>query len=117
MQQTLTEMQLLENTSEQVKAMGQEEASDVAKINKRKKTRTNRKFHKMNRSSKTNTVDIVMGHIRDKRNFALHKGNFVVNVANLIIFRQSVCQLRMVQEINREETEHENHDVKTTIND
>ena len=32
LQQTLAEMQLLENTSEQVKAMGQRETQDVAKI-------------------------------------------------------------------------------------
>ena len=36
LQQTLAEMQLLENTSEQVKPIGQHETQDVAKINRRK---------------------------------------------------------------------------------
>ena len=39
LQQTLTEMQLLEETSIQVKAMGQHETGDVAKISKKGKKR------------------------------------------------------------------------------
>ena len=42
LQQTLAEMQLMENTSEQVKAMGQHETQDVAKINKRKAKNKNK---------------------------------------------------------------------------
>ena len=84
-------MQLLENTSKQVQAMGQQETSDVAKINK-KKNKNKTKHHKMNRRRKIFSADIVMGHICDIRNFALLTENFVVNVADLITFRQSVCQ-------------------------
>ena len=41
LQQTLTEMQLLENTSEQVRAMGHHEKLDVAKINREKSKKRN----------------------------------------------------------------------------
>ena len=42
LQQTLTEMQLLENTSEQVRMMGQHDTLDVAKINRRNSKKRNK---------------------------------------------------------------------------
>ena len=54
LQQTLAEMQLLENTSEQVKSMGQHETQDVAKINRRKSKNKN----KMSQNEQNKEQDI-----------------------------------------------------------
>ena len=48
LKQTLAEMQLLENTPEQVKAMGQHDTHDVAKIDKRKKNINRRSQNERN---------------------------------------------------------------------
>ena len=54
LQQTLAEMQLLENTSEQAKAMGQHETQEVAKINRRKSKNKN----KMSQNEQNKEQDI-----------------------------------------------------------
>ena len=106
LQQTFAEMQLMENTSEQAKAMGKHETHDEAKINKRKAKNKNKCHNRSRTRSKTCDANTVIGHIRDKRNFALHTENFATKVASRIIFQQCVCQQRRSRQMYRRVTNH-----------
>ena len=77
-------MQVLEDTSTQVKAMGQHDADSVAKINMKKKAEI--KVHSMNRPG-TLHADIVIEHILGKKNYALHMENHVTFAINPIILQ------------------------------
>ena len=91
LKQTLAEMQLLENTSEQVKAMGQHETQDVAKINRRKsknKDKVSQNEQKKEQNIRCRYCDRT--HPRQKELCPAY-GKFCSNfVASGIISRQSV---------------------------
>ena len=87
LKETLADMQVLEDTSEQVEVMGRQNSNSVSKIGKHKKEKSKSLIYaRQKESNKTSHANIVGKHIQCKRNFVQLMGNSAANVEDQIIF-------------------------------
>ena len=91
MKETLVEKQVLEDTSEQVEAMGKrEESNNISKIGKRK-TEKSKSLNETRPKETIKPANIVEKRIRCKRNFVQVLENSAANVENQTIVLLFVC--------------------------
>ena len=92
LKETLEEMQVLGDTSEQVEVIGRQNSNSVSKIGKHKKEkRKSLNDARQKESHKTSHANIVGKHIQCKRNFVQLIGISAANVEDQIIFLLFVC--------------------------
>ena len=92
LQETLAEMQILEDTSEQVEAIGRQDSNSVSKVGKRKKEK--RRSSNDAKATDTNRTCKYCGKsTRCKRSCVLHMENSVANAGNQTTFLQFAYHL------------------------